>query len=99
MRYWPDPFVIRHSIRIPARSLEQRERCRFKGTASARNLPRIHKPAEAVIYSRAKESMRSGSGQRLSIGHGPHAKHKHKVCKFISSFGIRKWNRFGAAVA
>ena len=37
-------------------------------------------PAEAVIYARAKESMRSGSGPRFSIRHGTHAKHKHQMC-------------------
>jgi hypothetical protein len=63
---------------------------KFKGTASAGFMNPWEIPAEAVIYSRAKESMRSGSGPRLSIRHGTHAKHKHQVCK---SFRGRRGNR------
>ena len=47
-------------------------------------------PAEAVIYSRAKESMRSGSGPRLSIRHGTHAK-QHQVCNLSEGVTAIGW--------
>jgi hypothetical protein len=45
-------------------------------------------PAEAVIDSRAKESMRSGSGPRFSIRHGTHAKHQYKVLNLSEGAAI-----------
>ena len=48
-------------------------------------------PAEAVIYSWAKESMRSGSGPRLSTRHGTPGKHQHKVCKSFRGLAAIGW--------
>ena len=48
-------------------------------------------PAEAVTYSRAKESMRSGSGPRLSLDIGIRAKHDHQVYKSLKGRGPIGW--------